>query len=337
MERTLLFFTAASALGVVRILAEREYHLISKQLNWTSAQSYCREHFTDLATVRNMEEMQDLNAKMAINMLSMFDYEPTANFIWLGLYDDVNSWRWSMSDPKFYGEGEADFRNWLSGQPDNSGLSDYCTVMSPTGGWEDASCDQSMESVCIDVKGLSVTFVYIDKSMNWSEAQIHCKEYYSDLASVRNKNDNNQISRLIPNRRTVWIGLFRDSWKWSDGSSLSFQYWKRYEPNGAAEACGAAYPENSGKWVDAMCTNQYQFICYKRYLSLKKVALKLRVSSPLSTSDPAVQEDIRRQLYFQLQQKLNEKKMFAEINLSWGKRSDGKIFHEDEEELMEKP
>uniref|UniRef100_A0A3B3DHA6 C-type lectin domain-containing protein n=1 Tax=Oryzias melastigma TaxID=30732 RepID=A0A3B3DHA6_ORYME len=110
--------------------------------------------------------------------------------------------------------------------------------------------------------GLNVNFVYIDKAMTWSKAQIHCRENYSDLASVRNKEDNNRITDVIPGRKTVWIGLFRDSWKWSDGSSLSFQYWSRNEPNGPTEICGAAYIENSGKWVDANCVNQFQFICY---------------------------------------------------------------------------
>ncbi|KAF6725339.1 Macrophage mannose receptor 1 [Oryzias melastigma] len=329
MEKMLRFFIAASALRVGSILAEREYHLISKQMNWTSAQSYCREHFTDLATVGNMEDVQNLNTEMAFDFLSMSNYESNQNFLWLGLYDDMNSWRWSLSDPGFYGDGEANFRNWLSGQPDNSGLSDLCAVTSAKGEWADASCDQSMEFVCIDVKGLNVNFVYIDKAMTWSKAQIHCRENYSDLASVRNKEDNNRITDVIPGRKTVWIGLFRDSWKWSDGSSLSFQYWSRNEPNGPTEMCGAAYIENSGKWVDANCVNQFQFICYDSKLSLKKVALKLKVSSPLDMSDLTVQEDIQRQL----KQKLNEQKVFAEIKLNWGRQSDGKIFHEDEEGL----
>lgn len=97
-------------------------------------------------------------------------------------------------------------------------------------------------------------------------------------------------------------------------------------------------------------------------LSLKKVALKLKVSSPLDMSDLTVQEDIQRQVshnvlrtpsrvehwvedklnvsdknisavMFQLKQKLNEQKVFAEIKLNWGRQSDGKIFHEDEEGL----
>uniref|UniRef100_A0A8C7ZJ04 C-type lectin domain-containing protein n=1 Tax=Oryzias sinensis TaxID=183150 RepID=A0A8C7ZJ04_9TELE len=181
-----------------------------------------------------------------------------------------------MSDSKFYGEGEANFSNWLSGQPDNSGLSDCCTMMSARGGWDDVSCDQSLDAVCFDLlltisdkpcflfSGLSAAFVYIDKSMTWSEAQIYCREHYSDLASVRNMKDNEEITKLILNRRNVWIGLFRDSWKWSDGSSLSFKYWSRSEPNGPTENCAAGSTSGSGTWTDMSCSHKFAFICYSK-------------------------------------------------------------------------
>ena len=45
---------------------------------------------------------------------------------WFGLYNDVNSWRWSLSDKTFYGQGESEFRMWASGQPDNLGGRQTC-------------------------------------------------------------------------------------------------------------------------------------------------------------------------------------------------------------------
>ncbi|KAF3860974.1 hypothetical protein F7725_001229 [Dissostichus mawsoni] len=29
---------------------------------------------------------------------------------WIGLHDDRDSWKWSMSDPSYYGPGETEFR-----------------------------------------------------------------------------------------------------------------------------------------------------------------------------------------------------------------------------------
>ncbi|KAL0162988.1 hypothetical protein M9458_042384, partial [Cirrhinus mrigala] len=87
------------------------YHFVNESKTWTEAQRYCRQNYTDLATIDNMEEMNRL-----INTVNG-SYNGLA---WIGLYGDVNSWRWSLEDNDFYQEGERDFRNWYH-EPDNSG------------------------------------------------------------------------------------------------------------------------------------------------------------------------------------------------------------------------
>uniref|UniRef100_A0A672SG47 C-type lectin domain-containing protein n=1 Tax=Sinocyclocheilus grahami TaxID=75366 RepID=A0A672SG47_SINGR len=63
---------------------------------------------------------------------------------WIGLYDDVNSWRWSLEDNDFYQEGERDFRNWYH-EPDNYGGKQLCVYMDYTGNWFDISCDNTLD------------------------------------------------------------------------------------------------------------------------------------------------------------------------------------------------
>ena len=72
---------------------------------------------------------------------------------WIGLYDDVDSWRWSLSDTSFYKHGEADFRRWHSAEPDNKGYAEHCTVMSADGFWFDRGCEHHHEAACFDVRG----------------------------------------------------------------------------------------------------------------------------------------------------------------------------------------
>ncbi|KAG9329602.1 hypothetical protein JZ751_003506, partial [Albula glossodonta] len=49
-------------------------------------------------------------------------------------------------------------------------------------------------------------------------------EHHTDLASVRNQTENQEIQQIATGWE-VWIGLFREPWKWSDQSSSSYRYW----------------------------------------------------------------------------------------------------------------
>lgn len=112
----------------------------------------------------------------------------------------------------------------------------------------------------------SGTFTLINNSMTWAAAQSYCRACNNDLASVRNEADNQKIKELISPGQTVWIGLFRDSWKWLDGSDNSFTYWKQGEPNNRIkkETCVAADLGQSSKWEDRPCSETAAFICYSR-------------------------------------------------------------------------
>lgn len=64
------------------------------------------------------------------------------------------------------------------------------------------------------------SFIFVNKTLSWMDAQRYCREHHTDLASVRNQSENDQIQRTS-NAQHIWIGLYRGPWKWSDGSSTS--------------------------------------------------------------------------------------------------------------------
>ena len=97
--------------------------------------------------------------------------------------------------------------------------------------------------------------------MNWTEAQSYCREHHTDLASVRNMSENEKIRQLMP-LGSVWIGLFRDSWKWVDGSNFSLSYWGANDPDGHHDNCAAANFADSGKWESWNCAEEKAFVCY---------------------------------------------------------------------------
>ncbi|TKS65444.1 C-type lectin domain family 17, member A [Collichthys lucidus] len=183
--------------------------------------------------------------------------------------------------------------------------------------------------------GSDVTFFLINKTMTWTEAQNYCRTNYTDLASVRNMTENQKIQDLKGPEDKVWIGLFRDSWKWLDGSDSSFRFWRGGEPNNNydKETCVAANFDISGKWADWNCDWKREFICYSPPTTKRVIRLRVLKTSAQDLNDPAVNE----QMLEQLRQRLKDQGVNPDdVKLSWRKQADGKVFHKEEKKTEKK-
>uniref|UniRef100_A0A3P9N558 C-type lectin domain-containing protein n=1 Tax=Poecilia reticulata TaxID=8081 RepID=A0A3P9N558_POERE len=126
-------------------------------------------------------------------------------------------------------------------------------------------CQQKMQIVCM--VGLhvqqNVSLIFINQTMSWAEAQSHCRQHHTDLASVRTMSENEQIKGLVQSAGELqaWIGLYRLSWMWVDGSNSSFRHWRASEPNGSEENCAAAVHADGGRWEDWPCSWKMPFFC----------------------------------------------------------------------------
>lgn len=112
-------------------------------MTWAEAQSHCRGEYTDLASVGNKEDLDKL-------MVAAQKYHD--GHVWIGLYDDINSWRWSLEQEGYYGEGEAEFKMWDVGEPNNRQRYENCAVMHGNGLWHDAPCEHQKQFVCYNGK-----------------------------------------------------------------------------------------------------------------------------------------------------------------------------------------
>uniref|UniRef100_A0AAV2IYX3 C-type lectin domain-containing protein n=1 Tax=Knipowitschia caucasica TaxID=637954 RepID=A0AAV2IYX3_KNICA len=99
-----------------------------------------------------------------------------------------------------------------------------------------------LSQLCLSVS-LDLQYHFIDKNMSWSEAQSHCREFYTDLASVNNMKDLKNLKAAANGRTDAWIGLHQTSdkltdrkWHWSQPTvryKEGHDTWQSGQPNDA--------------------------------------------------------------------------------------------------------
>ncbi|XP_056598973.1 C-type mannose receptor 2-like [Triplophysa dalaica] len=125
--------------------------------------------------------------------------------------------------------------------------------------WYDYSCAANLDFVCYDE---TTGYILITDRKNWRDAQSHCRQYHTDLASIHSLEEQNQIRIVSEETRWVWIGLSTESWQWSDQWSPSFTNWAAGQPSASGD-CVAMSTTDSGKWIQNSCDLQYPFVCYE--------------------------------------------------------------------------
>uniref|UniRef100_A0A8D3D640 C-type lectin domain-containing protein n=1 Tax=Scophthalmus maximus TaxID=52904 RepID=A0A8D3D640_SCOMX len=180
-------------------------------MRWKDAQMYCRTNHTDLAILFNGPDEKRLR-QSAGNM-----DEPEA---WIGLYHrqpSTRQWHWSLPEEKFH---EDDTR-WDTDEPNGGGQQENCVIITRDKKWIDLKCDKKNEFVCCDGKQ-NCSIVHEEKK--WREAQIHCREKNRDLISGIKQLEEFTVTE---SQKKMWIGLFRDKWRWSSGNRFNFRNWDR--------------------------------------------------------------------------------------------------------------
>ncbi|XP_028985106.3 macrophage mannose receptor 1-like isoform X2 [Betta splendens] len=277
-----------------------EYQFINQSLNWSQAQQYCRVHYTDLATIESMEDVNRLirpNASTSLAWIGLND-DPLCWQVALGT--DVNSWRWSATGkPSATG-----YRKWQYNQPNNSHGNQFYATMNVDGTWNDQSSDNNASFVCYTMNystGQS-TYTVINDTKMWNNALTYCRTYHTDLAMIENSQQNSIISSLKAGQ-SVWFGLYRVAWKWSDRSSSSFRNWQTGFPNNAdtVSFCAAETPDHF--WKDQNCSNTYPFWCH-RALTLSMTTVRMKIQTDADLSDPATTDQLLQQIGLLLQNAL---------------------------------
>ncbi|KTF77194.1 hypothetical protein cypCar_00048433, partial [Cyprinus carpio] len=229
--------------------APRQYHFVNQNL--TEASEILPESISQIWSLISDDTKNDIEQAI----------KSSSDPVWIGL-KSTDTWIWSLSDPAFYTARESQFRIWGSKQPNGDGDCVYLDCVNDLKGqWHDVDCSSTRHFICYN--GSSKGFVSVQEKKNWTEAQKYCRQYHTDLASVRNQSENQQI-RNITTDDQVWIGLHR-LWVWSDNSTSTFTRWKpgfTNIKNNRNSICTSIVIRDEGRWTDEDCSNQRPFVCY---------------------------------------------------------------------------
>ncbi|XP_053083633.1 macrophage mannose receptor 1-like isoform X2 [Pangasianodon hypophthalmus] len=222
-------------------------------MNQTEARAACRENYIDLVTLYSDED----NTELYNMMMKAAD-----DAGWIGLYRNDSSEKWSNGDP-------VTFRN-LAG---DCGTSSCCAAVKADGSWESLQCTGTRYFMCYEQAASSQTPNYhlIRENKTWFGAQRYCRGKYTDLVSIRDQQQNEEVKIKGLNSSTpFWIGLLRDDWQWTDGGNSTYRNWASGQPLSSPYNCVKLFAR---EWYSVPCSNVQYPLCYNTSIHVSDVAL----------------------------------------------------------------
>ncbi|XP_036453263.1 macrophage mannose receptor 1-like [Colossoma macropomum] len=251
MSSALYLILLFSALWTLSFCGTRQFHVVNETKNWTDAQKYCREKFTDLAII---ESQQEMNAVIAV-------LNGTADDFWIGMRKNYTSWIWSDGSNSSY-------TYWNTGEPNNGG-GDYCVQLlkDSTYKWNDDYCTSPNPFICYK----ELPLILINQTKTWREALRYCRVNHVDLVSVHTEEIQNWVETAVDYASTanVWMGLRHtctlNIWFWVNGESMCYDNWAPGNGTGVEDCSGGertgAVQSGSKKWVSLPEDQRLNFIC----------------------------------------------------------------------------
>lgn len=111
-------------------------------------------------------------------------------------------------------------------------------------------------------------FEFVDKQMQYDDAEAYCRGKNSDLITIQNLTEMKELISKYPTKNPyTWIGLqLRNDWTWhwsEPDQNTNFFYWGAGQPvTEKQDACAAM--DKNGTWFEENCKTKLSFICYSK-------------------------------------------------------------------------
>ncbi|XP_064371737.1 E-selectin [Dromaius novaehollandiae] len=117
------------------------------------------------------------------------------------------------------------------------------------------------------------TYHYSDTNLTYNEAELWCKDKYTNMVAIQNKEEISYLNNFLPfNPGYYWIGIrkINETWTWVGTNkelTEEAENWAAGEPNGKGnnEDCVEIYikrGKDDGRWNDAQCEKKKVALCY---------------------------------------------------------------------------
>uniref|UniRef100_A0A8C1AQ86 C-type lectin domain-containing protein n=1 Tax=Cyprinus carpio carpio TaxID=630221 RepID=A0A8C1AQ86_CYPCA len=221
----------------------REFKLINGEFTRDLAVNECRTNYTDLATVYDQQD----NIKLRTLLINVTGY-PSG---WIGAQIGSSSKKWSNGD-------EVTYKNDFNMECEET----LCAAMKSDGNWESLKCTYTRHFMCYKQDVGRTSYMLIPENKTWFEAQLYCREKHTDLVSISNEEENQQVwNEGKKSSNPFWIGLLQDKVEWSDGGQSAYRNYTERSGEG-----DYMFMFQDGSWRRRKDDNNQHILCYKSFI-----------------------------------------------------------------------
>nr|XP_046153149.1 aggrecan core protein-like isoform X3 [Oncorhynchus gorbuscha] len=274
LEHATSGYSLKNCSGIITYSAKK-YSLVLEEKNWTEAQEYCRQHYTNLSIIHTEEDWKAIQSSLG-------------NFIgdvWIGLHRSGPTEKWKWSDGEDFM-----FFNWEKGFGVHT-VGHDC-VLSISSHWQPVSCATQRQYMCqreVHHGNGTTEKVYdlMPGTKTQQDALKDCRSKSRDLASILNQKEQEAFDEVTEGE--TWIGLEHNNsntlWEWSNGEP--FQQWENTRVDGNCV-------QLNRKWRPKDCSRQSAFLCYGDEHPLNNTGdlntpVTPETTSPTSTGPPSTE------------------------------------------------
>uniref|UniRef100_A0A3Q3R008 C-type lectin domain-containing protein n=1 Tax=Monopterus albus TaxID=43700 RepID=A0A3Q3R008_MONAL len=214
------------------------FTLTNERTSWNNAKDICNNKSESLVILYDEEDASFAN-NFVMNKIG-------TDRAWLGLHRNQNHTpTWSNGESLTFNKLTV---NVSDGQQ-------ICIAIEDSQ-WKEFNCSDQKSFMCNHYSLIE------HEPKNWCQAEHYCRQNNSNLVSISNQTQNDQVINEGKNK-TFWIGLMHDEWEWENEACSTYRKWG-YSNNVEKEYCAKQNQYLPPSLLKLGCSNDANVLCTVR-------------------------------------------------------------------------